>query len=269
MLTGAAAAFVVATRTAARPHGSGSCDASHPAAERPPPRGPKTGARAREVEEQVPHVCLRAQKALSPGERPGILAEPRPQRSDRSLRHSAGDSLPTLALSSLARSAGKEMDNPTIAFLTRSVLESRKEEEEEEEVMREDVRDHDGWNQAIGSDGVQFFWHRRTRRSVWVHPPSASRRKRKRKKRRKRRTPRTSFRPTRRRARRRLRRGHVAGWFSSHACFPSYVGRPNLLDILDGMDQNDSILCSSSTPAVATAGLVLLVFLLALCFLLC
>ena len=34
------------------------------------------------------------------------------------------------------------------------------------QAMLEEVRDPDGWNQATGSDGVQFFWHRRTRRSV-------------------------------------------------------------------------------------------------------
>ena len=127
----------------------------------------------REEVEHATHYGPRAQKTPPPGERPGILAEPWPQRSDRSLRRSAGDSLPTLALSSLAGSAGEEMD------LTRSVLKTEKEEEEKVQAMREEVRDRDGWNQAIGSDGVHFFLHRRTRRSVWVLPPSASRRKRK------------------------------------------------------------------------------------------
>ena len=92
--------------------------------------------------EHATHSDPRAQKTPPPGERPGILAEPGPQRSDRSLRRS----LPALALSSLAGSAGEEMDISTLAFLTRSVLKTREEEEEEEEVqaMREEVRDPDG-----------------------------------------------------------------------------------------------------------------------------
>ena len=40
--------------------------------------------------------ALRRQEALPPGVRPGSLAEPVPQRSDRSLRHSSVDALPTL-----------------------------------------------------------------------------------------------------------------------------------------------------------------------------
>ena len=80
------------------------------------------------------------------------------------MRHSAGNSLPTLALSSLAGSAGEEMDLSTLAFLTRSVLKTREEEEGKNvQAMLEEVRDPDGWNQATGNDGVQFFWHRRTR----------------------------------------------------------------------------------------------------------
>ena len=63
------------------------------------------GARSREAEEQVTLAGLRALKTPPLGARLGILAEPGPQRSDRSLRRSAGDSLPTLA----AGSAGEEM----------------------------------------------------------------------------------------------------------------------------------------------------------------
>ena len=81
------------------------------------PRGPKTGARAREVEEQVSHVGLRAQKTPPPVERPGILPEPSPQRSDRSRRHFSGDGLPQLALPSLAGVAGEAVDAAALAFL--------------------------------------------------------------------------------------------------------------------------------------------------------
>ena len=48
------------------------------------PRGQKTAARAREVEEHDTHAGLRAQKTPPQGRRPGTLAEPGPQRSDRS-----------------------------------------------------------------------------------------------------------------------------------------------------------------------------------------
>ena len=66
------------------------------------PKGPKM-ARVGEVEKQVTHASLRAKKTLPPGARPGILAEPGPQRSDRSQRHFSGDCLPTLARLPLKR----------------------------------------------------------------------------------------------------------------------------------------------------------------------
>ena len=59
----------------------------------------QTRARAREEVELATHFGLRAQKTPPPGERPGLLLEPGPQRSDRTVRRSSGDSLPTLALS--------------------------------------------------------------------------------------------------------------------------------------------------------------------------
>ena len=61
-------------------------------------RSQKTATRAKEVEE---HVTRR----LGPpsGERPGVLAEPGPQRSDRTMRHSVGDGLPPLVLPSRRR----------------------------------------------------------------------------------------------------------------------------------------------------------------------
>ena len=49
------------------------------------PRGQKTAARAGEEVEYEKHAGLRAQKTPPPGERPGILAEPGPQRSDRTV----------------------------------------------------------------------------------------------------------------------------------------------------------------------------------------
>ena len=71
------------------------------------PRGQKTAARAREEEEEhATHHGPRALNTPPPGERPGILAEPGPQRGDRSRRHFSGDCFPTLGLPVLAGRAG-------------------------------------------------------------------------------------------------------------------------------------------------------------------
>ena len=51
---------------------------------------------------KVTHDALRGQKTPPSGERPGILVENGPQRSDRS-RQSSGDGMPALALLSRAR----------------------------------------------------------------------------------------------------------------------------------------------------------------------
>ena len=86
-----------------------------------------------EVEEHETHAGLRAQTAPPPGKRPGILPEPGPQRSDRTVRRSSGDSLPTLALPSLAGSAGEAVDSSALRFVTARALEAKRKEEEEEE----------------------------------------------------------------------------------------------------------------------------------------
>ena len=92
-------------------------------------RGPKSSARAREGEVHEKNDAPRRQNAPHPGERPGSLFDPGPQRSDRSLRRSAGDSLPTLALPVLAGSAGEAVDSSSLRFLTAAALRQRKEEE--------------------------------------------------------------------------------------------------------------------------------------------
>ena len=198
-------------------------------------RGQKSSGRRRSRRRTTAHEH---RSDLLREERPGILAEPGPQRSDRTARRSAGDTHPTLGLPVLAGASGEVMDTTsTLAFLSRSLLQLRKEEGEEEKVqeMLEEVRDPGGWNQAIGSDCVQFFWHRRTRRSVWKLLPSASRRK----KRRKRKTPKTSS------SRRRQRQWHTrpAGFPGDDPLrdvFPSVVVRPEMLGIMAGTDQKDS-----------------------------
>ena len=69
------------------------------------------------------------------GERPGSARMPGPQRSDRSLRRSAGDGLPQLATPSLASSASEAVDSATLAFLLSQSLAAK---EQEEQVKREE-----------------------------------------------------------------------------------------------------------------------------------
>ena len=94
------------------------------------PRGQKTAARAREEVEHATHYGPRAQETPPPGERPGILAEPGPQRSDRSRRHSSGECLPTLGLPVLAGASGEQVDASTLRYLLAHAIEMRKVLEE-------------------------------------------------------------------------------------------------------------------------------------------
>ena len=57
------------------------------------------------------------QTALPLGARPGILAEPGPQRSDGSLRHSSVNA-PLLVVATLAPTAADGVDAAALAFLT-------------------------------------------------------------------------------------------------------------------------------------------------------
>ena len=90
---------------------------------------------AREVEEHETYDGPRAQKAPPPGARPGLLAEPGPQRSDRSLRRFAGDTHPTLGLPVLSGASGEVVDSSALAFLTLQTLLARAREKRKEEVL--------------------------------------------------------------------------------------------------------------------------------------
>ena len=92
-------------------------------------RGQRT-ARAWEEVENATHDAPRRQKTPPPGERPGSLFDPGPQRSDRSLRRSAGDGLPQLVTPSLASTASEAMDSATLAFLLSQSLAAKKHEEQ-------------------------------------------------------------------------------------------------------------------------------------------
>ena len=182
----------------------------------------QTRARAREEVENVTRDGLRAQKSPPPGERPGCLVDPGPQRSDRTVRRSAGDSLPTPGLPVLAGASGEAVDAFTLSFLTAKALEdTRKEEVARKEAQKEAKRKKK--QDAVDAAMVEFRTllllpkERETpetqRRLDELHqllysPSSSSGARRKRKKRRKRRTPRTSSLPGR--ARRRHRQWHVS-----------------------------------------------------------
>ena len=83
----------------------------------------QTRARAREEVEHVPHYALRGQKTPPPGERPAPLG---PQRSDRTVRHSAGEP-PLLVVPSLRGADG--VDGTTVSFLLAANLKLQKEAE--------------------------------------------------------------------------------------------------------------------------------------------
>ena len=100
----------------------------HSAQQNAASRGPKTGARAREGVEHVQHDGLRAQKPPLPGVRPGSLFDPGPQRSDRTVRHSAGDA-PLLVVPALRGDDG--VDGTTLRFLLEQNLSLKKKQEEE------------------------------------------------------------------------------------------------------------------------------------------
>ena len=90
-------------------------------------------ARVGEGVEHEQHDGLRAQKPPLPGVRPGSLLDPGPQRSDRTVRHSAGEA-PLLVVPALRSDDG--VDGPTLRFLLEQDLSLKKKQEEEEEKER-------------------------------------------------------------------------------------------------------------------------------------
>ena len=178
----------------------------------------QTKASVREGEVHEKDDASRSQSTPHPGERPGLPPEPGPQRSDRTVRRSSGDNLPTLALPVLAGSAGEVVDSSSLRFLTASALKARREEEEEERKKeKEKMEKRSGVHveAAVALERARLLLEQASKR-------------RKRKKRRKRRTPRTSSLPSLRRPRRRPRRWHAPGWFlqffSSRCVFVAFAG---------------------------------------------
>ena len=92
------------------------------------PRGPTVASVGEGVEHEQ-HDGLRALKPPLPGVRPGSLSDPGPQRSDRTVRHSAGDT-PLLVVPALRGDDG--VDGTTLRFLLEQNLSLKKKQEEEE-----------------------------------------------------------------------------------------------------------------------------------------
>ena len=149
------------------------------------------------AEEEVHELYdgLGAQKRPPLGVRPGILAEPRQQRSDRSLRRSSQET-PLLGVPSLADASDEAVDGHTLRCLLEKNLSLKEEEAEErrsvEAQQKEeyDERRMKDINRRIAngvpcSEVEMENWRRYT-----VSSSSSAGKRRKRKKRRKRRLPR-------------------------------------------------------------------------------
>ena len=106
----------------------------HSAQQNGAPRSQKLATRAEEEVEHDKNDAPRRQTAPPPGARPGFLAEPGPQRSDRSLRRSSGNA-PLLVVATLAAASADGVDAATLAFLTARALDDRRKEEQEEREM--------------------------------------------------------------------------------------------------------------------------------------
>ena len=109
--------------------------AHHSAQQQAALRGPKT---------DVKYDAPRRQTTPHPEVRPGILFDPGPQRSDRSLRRSAGDGLPQLVTQSLASTASEAVAESTLAFLLSQSL-AAKEREESQKGVEEAREVHAEW----------------------------------------------------------------------------------------------------------------------------
>ena len=89
------------------------------------PRSQKLATRAEEEVEYEPHYALWGQKTPPPAERPAPLSEvAAPQRSDRTVPHSAGEA-PLLVVPSLRGADG--VDGTTLRFLLEQNLSLKKE----------------------------------------------------------------------------------------------------------------------------------------------
>ena len=110
-----------ATQLAARRHDPGQTRrALNHLNHTPPHTPPHTHHHHTTTPQHIAHDAPRGPKTPPPGVRPGILPEPMPQRSDRTVRHFAGAALLTLGLPIQAVASGEAMDTSALRFLTTS-----------------------------------------------------------------------------------------------------------------------------------------------------
>ena len=86
--------------------------------------GPQATTSSREEVENEAHSVLLYQRSPPRGVRPGLLPEAGPQRSDRTVRRSAGDT-PPLAMLVLAAAPDEALDSATLTFLVQHALEAK------------------------------------------------------------------------------------------------------------------------------------------------
>ena len=98
-------------------------------------RGQKTGTRAGEGEVREKYGAPRRQNAPHPGVRPGSLFDPGPQRSDRTVRHSAGDT-PLLVVPALHGE-----NSETLVLKEEKERRPKKEEEEKEQFLEQSMQE--------------------------------------------------------------------------------------------------------------------------------
>ena len=124
---------IVLALAAALHHSAGSREKVEIAVQRRP-----SGTDDREGEVHEKNDAPRRQNTPHPGERPDLLAEPGPQRSDRTVRRFSGEA-PLLIAPSLA--GGDFIDSATVSFLVQNTLTQKEEEEEEKEKKEEEEKD--------------------------------------------------------------------------------------------------------------------------------
>ena len=95
-----------------------------------------------------------------------------------SLRHSSGDGLPTLALPSLAGSAGEAVDGAALSFLTAQALEAKRKARRKAAKRQQagPGAPVDEWlpRAAPCRGGTPYFWNPRTCQVRWTLPFDAS-----------------------------------------------------------------------------------------------
>ena len=145
---------------------------------------PEACHQGEEEVEYEPLHALRGQKIPPPGERPAPLSEVAgPQRSDRTVRHSAGEA-PLLVVPSLRGADG--VDGTTVSYLLAENLKLQKKEEEKERRREREEAQHEArmreldrrvWADEQLTPAESHAWRK------WAgHLPSEPRRKKKRKK---------------------------------------------------------------------------------------